>query len=252
MQEQPAVPGVTLVGGGPGDPDLITVAGMKALLGSDVVVADHLAPRELLGLLPPQVELVDVAKLPRGKSVGQERINSLLVDRARAGKKVVRFKGGDNFVFGRGFEEVLACQAAGVPVRVVPGVTSAVAVPGLAGFPVTHRGVTHDFSVISGHLPPSHPGSLTNWSAVAGMTGTLVLLMAVENASAIADALIAGGRSADTPTAVGSEGSTAAERTLRTSLGRLGASIEEHDVRPPAVIVIGEVVALGVGDGYPA
>src|SRR5262249_37958358 len=139
-------PGVVLVGGGPGDPELISVAGRRALMEADVVVADRLAPRELLGELPADVELVDVAKLPRGRSARQEEINRLIVERARAGQRVVRFKGGDSFVFGRGYEEVEACRDAGVPVTVVPGLTSPIAVPALAGIPVTHRGVAHDFT----------------------------------------------------------------------------------------------------------
>ena len=147
-------PGVVLVGGGPGDPELISVAGRKALMDADVVVADRLAPRELLGELPADTEIIDVAKLPRGRAAEQEQINALLVEKAQEGKRVVRFKGGDSFVFGRGYEEVLACRAAGVPVTVIPGLSSPLAVPALAGIPVTHRGVTHDFTVVSGHLPP--------------------------------------------------------------------------------------------------
>ncbi len=180
-------PGVVLVGGGPGEPELVTVAARHALATADVVVADRLAPRELLDELGPHVELIDVAKLPRGRSASQDHINEVIVDRARAGKRVVRFKGGDNFVFGRGFEELLACAAADVPVTVVPGLTSAIAVPARVGIPVTHRGVAHEFTVISGHLPPGHPESLVAWDAVAGLRGTLVLLMAVDNAPAIAD-----------------------------------------------------------------
>ena len=150
-------PGVVLVGGGPGDPELVTVAARHALASADVVVADRLAPRELLDGLGSHVELIDVAKLPRGRSASQDLINEVIVARALAGKRVVRFKGGDNFVFGRGYEEIQACAAAGVPVTVVPGLTSAIAVPALVGIPVTHRGVAHDFTVISGHLPPGHP-----------------------------------------------------------------------------------------------
>jgi uroporphyrin-III C-methyltransferase/precorrin-2 dehydrogenase/sirohydrochlorin ferrochelatase len=235
-------PGVVLVGGGPGDPDLVTVAARQALATADVVVADRLAPRELLDGLGPHVELVDVAKLPRGRAATQEAINQVLVDRARQGKRVVRFKGGDSFVFGRGFEEVLACQAAGVPVTVIPGLSSPIAVPGLAGIPVTHRGVAHDFTVISGHLPPGHPGSLVAWDAVARLRGTLVLMMAVENAGAIAQALLAGGRDAGTPVAVVVEGSMPTERRLFTDLGNLGTTIA--GVRPPAIIVVGDVVGL--------
>ena len=149
---------------------------------ADVVVADRLAPRELLGELPADVELIDVAKLPRGRSAQQAEINRVIVERALAGKRVVRFKGGDNFVFGRGYEEVIACRDAGVPVTVIPGLTSPVAVPAIAGIPVTHRGVTHEFTIVSGHLPPGHPESLVDYGALARMRGTIVLMMAVENA----------------------------------------------------------------------
>lgn len=235
-------PGVVLVGGGPGDPDLVTVAARQALATADVVVADRLAPRELLAGLGPHVELVDVAKLPRGRAATQEAINRVLVDRAREGKRVVRFKGGDSFVFGRGYEEVLACQAAGVPVTVIPGLSSPIAVPGLAGIPVTHRGVAHDFTVVSGHLPPGHPDSLVDWSALARLRGTLVLMMAVENAPVIAETLLAGGRDPGTPVAVIAEGSMPTERRWFSDLGSLAADVAE--VRPPAIIVIGDVVGL--------
>ena len=167
------------MGGGPGDPELISIAGRRALMEADVVVADRLAPRELLGELPSDVELIDVAKLPRGRSAQQEEINRVIVERALEGKRVVRFKGGDNFVFGRGYEEVLACREAGVPVTVVPGLSSPLAVPAVAGIPVTHRGVAHEFTVVSGHLPPGHPESLVNWKALADLDGTIVLMMAV-------------------------------------------------------------------------
>jgi uroporphyrin-III C-methyltransferase / precorrin-2 dehydrogenase / sirohydrochlorin ferrochelatase len=237
-------PGVTLVGGGPGDPELITVAGRKALMEADVVVADRLAPRELLSELPADVELLDVAKLPRGRSAAQEEINRVIVERALAGQRVVRFKGGDNFVFGRGYEELLACRAAGVPVTVVPGLTSPVSVPGLAGIPVTHRSVTHSFTVVSGHLPPAHPDSLVDWAAAARIGGTLVLLMAVDNAPAIAAALIEGGRAGSTPVAVVCDGSMPTERTVLATLDTLGERIATESVRPPAIIVIGEVVRV--------
>ena len=243
-------PGVTLVGGGPGDPELIAVAGRKALMEADVVVADRLAPRELLGELPADVELIDVAKLPRGRSAQQEEINRLIVERALAGKRVVRFKGGDSFVFGRGYEEVLACREAGVPVTVIPGLTSPVSVPGLASIPVTHRGVAHDFTVVSGHLPPGHPDSLTDWDAVARLTGTLVLMMAVENAPAIADVLLAGGRKPDTPVAVICQGSMPGERTVLSTLAGLSDDLAREEVAPPAIIVVGDVVAVAHPERY--
>jgi uroporphyrin-III C-methyltransferase/precorrin-2 dehydrogenase/sirohydrochlorin ferrochelatase len=192
-------PGVVLIGGGPGDPDLITLAGRKALMDADLVVADRLAPRELLGDLSPDTELIDVAKLPRGRSAQQAEINRIIVEAALAGKRVARFKGGDNFVFGRGYEEVLACRDAGVPVTVIPGISSSIAVPAIAGIPVTHRGITHEFTVVSGHIPPGHPDSLVAWDALARLHGTIVLMMAVENAAAIAAALVDGGRDAATP-----------------------------------------------------
>lgn len=243
-------PGVTLVGGGPGDPELMTVAGRKALMEADVVVADRLAPRELLGELPADVELVDVAKLPRGRSAQQEEINRVIVDRALAGKRVVRFKGGDNFVFGRGYEEVLACRDAGVPVTVVPGLTSPVAVPAIAGIPVTHRGVTHEFTVVSGHLPPGHSDSLVDYGALARMRGTIVLMMGVENAPSIATALVDGGRAADTPVAVVCDGTMPTQRTVLAELGTLAERLAEEQVRPPAIIVVGEVVRIAHPEAF--
>ncbi|MGI8522963.1 MAG: uroporphyrinogen-III C-methyltransferase [Nocardioides sp.] len=246
----PRTGGVTLVGGGPGDPELISVAGRRALMEADVVVADRLAPRELLGDLPATTELIDVAKLPRGRAASQEEINALIVARAQAGQRVARFKGGDNFVFGRGFEEVLACRAAGVPVSVVPGLTSSVAVPAVAGIPVTHRGVAHEFTVASGHLAPGAPGSLVDWCALGRLTGTLVLLMAVDNAGAIADVLVGAGRPADQPVAVVAEGTMPGERTVLTTLGSLGAEIVAHGVRPPAIIVVGEVVRVAHPEAF--
>lgn len=244
VRVEPRAPGVVLVGGGPGDPDLVTLAARRAVAEADVVVADRLAPRELLGELAPDVELVDVAKLPRGRAATQEEINRVIVDRALAGKRVVRLKGGDNFVFGRGFEEIQACRDAGVPVSVVPGLSSAIAVPGRAGIPVTHRGLTHDFTVVSGHLPPGHPESLVAWDAFGRMRGTIVLLMAVENAAAIATTLVEHGRDPETPVAVISEGTMPGERELVTTLGRLGDDLDGSGIRAPAIIVVGEVVGL--------
>lgn len=149
--------GVALVGGGPGDPELITVRGRRLLAQADVVVADRLAPPELLAELPPHVEVIDAAKIPYGRAMAQDAINAVLIERARSGNFVVRLKGGDPFVFARGYEEVLACAHAGIPVTVVPGVTSAIAVPAMAGVPVTHRAMTHEFVVVSGHLAPVIP-----------------------------------------------------------------------------------------------
>ncbi|WP_183094685.1 uroporphyrinogen-III C-methyltransferase [Nocardioides stalactiti] len=251
VEHHDKTPGVTLVGGGPGHPDLISVAGRRALMEADVVVADRLAPRELLGELGSDVELVDVAKLPRGRSAQQEEINRVIVDRALAGKRVVRFKGGDNFVFGRGYEEIIACREAGVPVTVIPGLTSPVAVPAIAGIPVTHRGVTHEFTVVSGHLPPGHPEGLVNYDALARMTGTIVLMMAVQNAPAIAAALVAGGRSADTPVGVVCDGTMPTQRTVLATLGTLAETLVAEKVLPPAIIVVGEVVRVAHPEAFP-
>lgn len=235
---------VTLVGGGPGDPELITVAGARAIAEADVILADHLGPFELAEAAAESgAELIDVSKLPYGKQVTQERTNEMLIEYARAGKSVVRLKGGDPFVFGRGFEEWEVLHAAGIPVRVIPGVTSATSAPAVAGFSLTHRGVNHDFTVVSGHLPPGHAKSLTNWDAVARMTGTLVLIMAVKNAPAIAQALVEteGGKSAETPVSIIENGSMSDERVTTTTLGDLSAVMAEISVQPPALFAIGEI-----------
>ncbi|WP_328466234.1 uroporphyrinogen-III C-methyltransferase [Actinoplanes sp. NBC_00393] len=240
----PEFKGVALVGGGPGDPELITVKGRRLLAAADVVVADRLVPGILLGELRPEVELIDAAKIPYGPSAAQEEINRILVDRASQGRFVVRLKGGDNFVFGRGGEEAVACAQAGIPVLVVPGVTSSIAAPALAGIPVTHRGVAHEFSVVSGHIPPDHPDSLVDWAALARLRGTLVVMMGLKNLPAIAERLIAEGRSADTPVGVVQEGSTAHQRSLRSTLGAVTGDVAAAGIRPPAVVVIGDVVAV--------
>ncbi|MGW8644858.1 uroporphyrinogen-III C-methyltransferase [Micromonospora chalcea] len=233
---------VALVGSGPGDPELITVKGWRLLTEAEVVVADRLVPGLLLDEMRPDVELVDASKIPYGPSRAQEEINRILVDRARAGKVVVRLKGGDPYVFGRGGEELLACAEAGVPVTVVPGVTSAIAVPEVAGVPVTHRGVAHEFTVVSGHLAPDAPASLVRWDALAGLRGTLVILMGLKNLAAISATLIAHGKPAYTPAAVIQEGTTSAQRTLRSTLGAVAADVEAAALRPPAIVVVGDVV----------
>lgn len=237
---------VALIGGGPGDPELITVRGRRLLAQADVVVADRLAPPELLAELPPHVEVIDAAKIPYGRAMAQDAINDVMIERARSGSFVVRLKGGDPFVFARGYEEVLACADAGIPVTVVPGVTSAIGVPALAGVPVTHRAINHEFVVVSGHLPPGHPESLVNWDALAALSGTIVLLMAVERIELFAEALLKGGRPADTPVLVVQHGTTAAQHTLRATLADTPEKIRAEGIRPPAIIVIGAVAAFGV------
>ncbi|WP_246002153.1 uroporphyrinogen-III C-methyltransferase [Allorhizocola rhizosphaerae] len=230
---------VALVGGGPGDPELITVKGRRLLAAADVVVMDRLVPGLLLDELRPEVELIDVAKLPYGQAAAQDEINRVLVDRARAGKFVVRLKGGDPFVFGRGGEEVLACLENDVPVLVVPGVTSAIGVPGVAGIPVTHRGVAHEFTVLSGHVAPDDPTSLVDWQALARMRGTLVILMGLKQLPKIVETLQRFGRDPGTPAAIVMEGTTRHERVLKGTLEQLPSLAE--GVKPPAVVVIGQV-----------
>ena len=232
---------VTLIGAGPGDPELITVKGRRLIATATVVVVDHLAPGLLLDELGPSVEVVDASKLPYGPQKAQAEINQVIVDRARAGHTVVRLKGGDPYVFGRGGEEVLACAAAGVPVTVVPGVTSAFAVPAAAGIPVTHRGVTHEVVVVSGHLPPDHPTSLVDWPAVARLRGTVCVLMGLKNLAAIAAALIVGGRDPATPAAVVQDGTTDHQRVVRAPLGEIAAAVDGAGLHAPAVVVIGAV-----------
>lgn len=241
------IPGVALVGAGPGDPDLITVAGRAALAQADVVIADRLAPARLLEELREETELIDAAKIPYGRQREQDEIIALMLEHAKNGKFVVRLKGGDGFVFGRGGEELDACAAAGVPVRVIPGVTSAIAGPALASIPVTERGLVHEFTIVSGHVAPGDPTSLTDWDALARLRGTVVVLMGVRHRGAIAAALIAGGRDAGTPAAVVMDASTPRQRELRTTLAELG----DVGVTSPAVLVIGEVTRdreLGTDD----
>ena len=235
---------VVLVGGGPGDSDLITVRGLQALREADVVVADRLGPRALLSELPDSVEIIDVGKTPGGPAAKQEDIIALLVERARAGQYVVRLKGGDPFIFGRGGEELLGCAEAGVECTVVPGISSAIAVPELAGIPVTHRGLAQEFVVASGHLPPGHPGSTVDWARLGSGNSTVVLLMAVPRLPAISEALLAAGRDPATPVACIQEGGTPGQRLLVSSLEKVAKEAAEFALSAPAVIVIGEVVSV--------
>lgn len=235
---------VVLVGAGPGDPGLVTRRGLDRLAEADVVVTDRLVPHELLRQLRPGVRVVDVSKIPRGAFVPQERINQILVEEARAGHRVVRLKGGDPFVFGRGMEEVQACRAAGLPVEVVPGISSAVAVPELAGVPVTHRGLTQGFTVVSAHLPPDDPGSTVDWAGVARAGTTVVLLMAVQTLPAVTAALVAHGMDPATPAASIENGATPTQRVLHGRLDDIADVAAAERLSPPAITVIGEVAAF--------
>ena len=236
--------GVALVGGGPGDPGLITVRGRELLHQADVVIADRLAPRSLLTELAPDVEIIDAAKVPRGTAVPQEHINALLVARARAGRFVVRLKGGDPFVFGRGAEEVLACLRAGIAVTVVPGVSSAAAVPAAAGVPLTHRGVAQEFYVASGHVAPGDERSGVDWPALGSSPATLVFLMATEHLQVIADTLMRHGRYPRTPVSVIADGTLPSQRTINTRLDTVARDVARAGLGPPAVVVVGEVVTI--------
>jgi uroporphyrin-III C-methyltransferase / precorrin-2 dehydrogenase / sirohydrochlorin ferrochelatase len=234
--------GVAIIGGGPGDPGLITVRGRQLLAEADVVLTDRLAPRSLLDELPADVEVIDVSKIPYGRAMAQEQINATLIDRARAGRFVARLKGGDPFVFGRGAEEVLACLRAGVPVTVVPGVTSAVGVPTSVWLPVTHRGVAQEFHVVSVHVPPGDDRSTVDWALLGGSPGTLVLLMAVQRIGAVAAELLRHGRDPDTPVFVIADGTMPTQRTISSTLEQVEDMVTREGIRPPAIVVVGEVV----------
>ncbi|MDX3802244.1 uroporphyrinogen-III C-methyltransferase [Streptomyces sp. AK04-3B] len=238
-------PGVALVGGGPGDPDLITVRGRRLLAEADVVIADRLGPRDLLAELPPHVEVIDAAKIPYGRFMAQEAINNALIEHAKQGKSVVRLKGGDPYVFGRGMEELQALAEAGIACTVVPGISSSISVPGAAGIPVTHRGVAHEFTVVSGHVAPDDERSLVDWESLAKLTGTLVILMGVDKIGKIAEALVAHGKSPETPVALVQEGTTAAQRRVDATLATVAEAVRVQEVKPPAVVVIGPVVGVG-------
>lgn len=229
---------VTLVGGGPGDPGLVTTRGRRAVAEADVVVVDRLAPRALLDTLDPDVEVVEAGKSPHAHTLTQEQINEVLVERALRGLRVVRLKGGDPFVLGRGGEEVQACLAAGVPVEVVPGVTSAIAVPGVAGVPVTHRGVSRQVTILSAH------DSAPDWPSIAALDGTLVLLMGVGRLAEHAATLVAHGKDPATPVAVVENGTLPGQRTTVGTLADIAQRAAERGVGNPAVVVVGEVAAL--------
>ena len=243
VREDAAAPGgqVILVGGGPGQDELLTVAGRQALADADVVLYDRLAPHENLAELTHGAELVDVGKRPGHHAITQRGIEELMVDRARAGETVVRLKGGDPYVFGRGSEEVLAARAAGIPVRVVPGITSAVSVPAAAGIPVTHREVSRLFTVISGHVPLT----ASECEHLAGLGGTIVVLMGIGTMHQTMTGLRQAGMTPDMPVAVVERGYSMNQRTTCSTLGEATSAATLAGCSNPAVLVIGEVVRLG-------
>jgi len=230
---------VYIVGGGPGDPGLITVKGLNALRRADVVLYDRLASSELLDEVSVQAERIDVGKEPKLHRRSQAEINSLLIEKAGEGKTVVRLKGGDPFVFGRGGEECLALAEAGIRYEVIPGISSAIAVPAYAGIPVTQRGVTTAFAVVAGHTGGAD--SDVDWDGISRV-GTIVFLMGVEHLSEIVSQLVAHGRKASTPAALIQEGTTINQLVV---IGTLENIVEKaQGIRPPAVFVVGEVVNL--------
>jgi len=231
---------VYLVGAGPGDPELLTRRGAALLEKADVLIHDRLIAHELLSLAPPGAEVIDVGKTP-GQPRRQHEINQLLVEHGKTGREVVRLKGGDPFVFGRGGEEVEALQDAGIDYEVVPGVSSAFAVPAAAGIPVTHRGLSSSVTVVTGHTGDSTAPGGVDWDALGRAGGTLVVLMGMATRSAIAAELMASGRPPTTPVAVVHWGTTDRQQVVRTTLG----SLAEVDLPAPSIIVIGPVAALG-------
>ena len=231
---------VYLVGAGPGDPGLLTLRGAAALRRADVVVYDRLVGPTLLDLAPPGAERVYAGKAPGRNEMNQDEINALLVERGRGGHEVVRLKGGDPFVFGRGGEEAEALAAAGIPFEVVPGITSAVGAPAYAGIPVTHRGASTHFTVVTGHEDPTKEATDVDWGALAKVGGTLVILMGAGRIGEIADRLVGSGLAPDTPVAAVRNGTRADQRTVRATL----ATVADAGVQAPAAIVVGEVAGL--------
>jgi uroporphyrinogen III methyltransferase / synthase len=235
---------IYLVGSGPGDPGLFTLKGVRCMQEADAVVYDRLAPEALLGLAKPGADLIFVGKRPGNPSMSQEQINTLLVELANAGKTVVRLKGGDPYVFGRGGEEALELVASGIPFEVVPGVTSGLAAAAYAGIPVTHRGVSTSVAFVTGHEDPAKDGFDVDWSEVARGADTLVLYMGVGRLAEISQELISAGRSPDTPAACVRWGTLPEQRTVIGTLRDIAEKVSGAGLKPPAITVVGEVVSL--------
>jgi uroporphyrin-III C-methyltransferase len=236
---------VHLVGAGPGDPGLLTLRAATLLATCDVVAHDRLVPPEILALVPASTPLVPVGKpAPGCPGWTQDEIHDRLIEEAKAGRAVVRLKGGDPFVFGRGAEEAIACHEAGVPVEVVSGVTSAVAAPAAAGIPVTHRGVASAVAFVTGHEDPAKPASQLDWDGLAAFPGTLVFLMGVSFLARIADQLIAHGRSPSTPVALVRWGTTDRQEEVVSDLGSVVEDVRRAGLSSPATIVVGDVVTV--------
>lgn len=235
---------VYLVGAGPGDPELITVKGLRCLRAAEVVVYDRLVNPALLDEVPASARRIFVGKQPGRCSLRQEEINALLIEQARLGRIVVRLKGGDPFVFGRGGEEALALAGVGIAFEIVPGITSAIAVPAYAGIPVTHRGQSGVLTIVTGHETPEHAAPLVDWEALARLDGTLVILMGVATLPAITRRLRAAGLASTTPVAVIEQGTVTQQRMVTGPLAEIAGRVTTAGLRSPAVIVIGRVVDL--------
>lgn len=235
---------VYLVGAGPGDPDLITRKGLRLIRTADVIVYDRLIPIELLDEARPNTELINVGKAPTKHRFSQDDINDALVNYALRGKSVVRLKGGDPFIFGRGSEEAMVLARAGIPFEIVPGISSSYGVPAYAGIPLTHRGLSTSFTVFTGHENPDDDTSMTNFEALARLNGTLVILMGVKNLEGIVDKLVVAGLSPDTPAAMIEWGTTAQHRVVEGTVSTLVKLAIAANIQAPATTVIGEVVAL--------
>ncbi len=239
-----AVGHVWLVGSGPGDPGLLTVAGLRALRAADVVLYDRLAPAALLEETRAGCELVNVGKAAGDHTMSQDDINTMLIERGRAGQRVVRLKGGDPYVFGRGGEEALALVGAGVPCTVIPGITSGIGGLAAAGVPVTHRAVATSFAVVTGHEDPTKPAEGVDWSRLATAVDTIVVLMGVGRLEGIATAMIEAGRSAETPAALVQQATLPQQRSVTATLGTIAEVARDAGIRAPALFVVGEVAGL--------
>jgi uroporphyrin-III C-methyltransferase len=236
---------VALVGAGPGDPGLLTLRAAERLAQADVVLVDRLVSPDVLRHCRPDVEVVDVGKTSwTGTAPRQEEINAQLVAHAQAGRRVVRLKGGDPFVFGRGAEEAAALAAAGIDVEVVPGISSALAAPAYAGIPVTARGITQDVCVVTGHLDPEDPASRVRWQALATGPGTLVILMGHDRLALLTSSLVRYGRPGTTPAACIQQATTPDQRVVVSTLEHLAADVQEAGLKAPVTTVVGEVVRL--------
>ncbi len=248
-----AAPGtVYLVGAGPGDPGLLTARALELLATADVVLHDKLIPEEALDGVRPDAEVVDVGKIGGGEQVPQDVTEGLLVEQARAGRSVVRLKGGDPFVFGRGGEEAQRCVAAGIPFEVVPGVTAGIAASAYAGIPVTQRRVSAAVAFVTGHEDPEKPETQIDWPALAAFPGTLVFYMGVRRLGRIADQLVAGGRPAGQPVAVVQRGTFPDQREVHGTLATIAQVAADAGIRAPAITVVGDVAALGTELGWRA